>query len=127
MMRPYEVIGLALAPGAPIAADNVSSEGFEVETVSPDKFALDANFPNPFNPITNIRFQLPEAGNVELKIFNTLGQEIITLASGSYEAGVHTVTWNARDRYGNQVPSGLYIYRLTAGSFVQERKMMLLK
>lgn len=127
MMRPYEVIGPALVPGAPIAAANASSEGFEVETVTPDKFALEANFPNPFNPTTEIRFRLPEASNVELKVFNTLGQEVITLAQGAYETGIHSVVWNARDKYGNQVPSGLYIYRITAGNFVQERKMMLLK
>lgn len=128
MMRPYHVgpVPTSVAE-APIAVASASSEGYEVETVKPEKFALEANFPNPFNPSTEIRFQLPEAGNVELTVFNTLGQEVITLAQGTYEAGVHSVVWNARDKYGNQVPSGLYIYRITAGNFVQERKMMLLK
>ena len=126
MMRPFYVGTMTASANQLIAQDQTANTNVS-DIITPEKFALDANFPNPFNPITNIRFQLPEAGNVELKIFNTLGQEIITLASGSYEAGVHNVVWNARDRYGSQVPSGLYVYRLTAGNFVQERKMMLLK
>lgn len=93
----------------------------------PNDFGLMQNYPNPFNPETEIHFQLPQASNVVLKIYNTLGQEIVTLANGRYAAGAYDVRWNGRDSYGNSVPSGLYIYKLEAGEFSQAMKMTLLK
>jgi hypothetical protein len=93
----------------------------------PDKFALSQNYPNPFNPETRIDFQLPEANHVELKIYNTLGEEVLTLANEYFEAGFHGVKWDGTDNGLKSVPTGVYIYQLRAGSFMQVKKMMLLK
>ncbi len=91
------------------------------------RFILYPNYPNPFNPSTTIRYQLATDDRVSLKIYNTLGQEIRTLVSGRKEAGVHDVTWNGRDHAGHIVASGVYIYRLQAGSQVKSGKMILTK
>lgn len=94
----------------------------EVTTGLPTKFELFEAYPNPFNPSTKIDFALPSAATVSLKVFNLLGQEVATLAAGTMTAGRHTVTFNA-----NNLSSGVYIYRLTAGNFASVRKMILLK
>lgn len=93
----------------------------------PGSFALAQNYPNPFNPSTEIAFDLPAASNVELSIYNVLGQEVRTLLNASMEAGNHSVTWDGRDGRGSQVSSGVYFYRITAGSFNATKKMLLLK
>jgi len=94
----------------------------------PTEFVLSKNFPNPFNPATSIKFSLPVAGQVTLKIYNTLGQEIVTLLDGvEKQAGHSVVIWDGKDQLGRQVPSGIYLYRLTAGTAVLTRKMTLLK
>jgi hypothetical protein len=98
------------------------SKTIEVDFGAPKKFELTQNYPNPFNPSTTIRFNLPEAGNVKLIIYNILGQEIQTLVNEFKEAGVHTINFNA-----DNLNSGLYIYKLEAGSFIQTRKMTLVK
>ncbi len=91
------------------------------------ELALLQNYPNPFNPVTQIAFSLPEASTVTLKIFNMLGEEVRTLVSGQLAAGVHSYVWDARDNNGNQVTSGVYIYKLTTGSATLVKKMSLLR
>ena len=98
-----------------------------VKVVAPVNFSLSQNYPNPFNPETKISFQLPEPSHVEVKIFNTLGQEIRTLTDGQYEAGYHSVRWDGRDINGNAVSSEVYLYHLKAGSLTQVKKMSLLR
>lgn len=93
----------------------------------PAKMMLEQNYPNPFNPTTSIRFTLPEARHVVLKICNSRGQEIRTLADECHTAGFHTVRWDGRDNFGSQVASGLYLHRLEAGEVVATRKLMLAK
>jgi hypothetical protein len=93
----------------------------------PKAYALNQNYPNPFNPSTQISFDLPAAGRVELSVYNVLGQNVRTLASQDMEAGTHTVTWDGRSSGGTQVASGIYFYRLTAGSYSRTMKMMMLK
>ena len=88
----------------------------------PGEFALGQNFPNPFNPSTDIRFALPVASDVRLTVFNVIGQEIAVLADGMHSAGVYNATFDA-----SQLPAGVYFYRLEAGSFSDIRKMLLLK
>ncbi len=88
----------------------------------PTTFALEQNYPNPFNPTTTIRFGLLNAAFVTLKIFNLLGQEVATLVNEKREAGQHSVQWNARD-----LASGVYFYRLLAGSFLETKKLILIK
>ncbi|MFQ5605449.1 MAG: FlgD immunoglobulin-like domain containing protein, partial [bacterium] len=93
----------------------------------PSSFALKQNYPNPFNPSTIISYQLSAVSDVELTIYNQLGQEIRTLVNARKPAGTFQIEWNGRDRVGKQVASGVYLYRLKAGSFVQVRKMVLLR
>ncbi|MGB2960188.1 MAG: FlgD immunoglobulin-like domain containing protein, partial [Bacteroidota bacterium] len=85
------------------------------------------NFPNPFNPETQIAFALPEPAFVTLGIYNTLGEEIRHLSEGMFGPGVHSFVWDGNDDHGNPVPSGVYIYRLSTGSQTQVRKMSLVR
>ncbi|MEW5799089.1 MAG: FlgD immunoglobulin-like domain containing protein [Bacteroidota bacterium] len=93
----------------------------------PETYALQQNYPNPFNPTTTIEYQLPQAGFVELKVYDITGREVVTLMSQVQNAGSYRVLWNGNDTYGNKVSSGVYLYRLSAGTFTQIKKMMLLK
>lgn len=94
----------------------------EIDFKSPNTFSLHQNYPNPFNPSTNIEFSLPQTSNVELRVFDLTGREVVSLVSGVKTAGNHTVSFDA-----SQLSSGVYIYRLKAGEFVQTRKMLLIK
>lgn len=90
---------------------------------TPNAFSLDQNYPNPFNPTTNISFNLPNASNVTLAVYNLLGQRVATLINGkTMTNGVHSVAFDAR-----ALSSGVYIYRLEAGSFVSNKRMTLIK
>lgn len=93
-----------------------------VKVSVPNEFALEQNFPNPFNPSTTIEFAIPQASYVNLKVYNILGQEVKTLISGFKDAGAHTINFDAKE-----LNSGMYLYKLEAGSFTQVRKMLLLK
>ena len=93
----------------------------------PDRFHLNQNMPNPFNPSTVIGYQLPEAGLVRLAIYNLLGQEVRVLVNETKEAGSFTATWDGADSMGRRVASGVYLYRIRAGAFSASRRMLLLK
>jgi hypothetical protein len=93
----------------------------EIENI-PTNFSLAQNYPNPFNPSTTIQFSLPKSGEVTLKIYNLLGEEVKTLVNEFREIGNHSVQYNA-----NNLSSGIYFYRLQAGSFNQVKKMILIK
>ena len=93
----------------------------------PTQFALHENYPNPFNPSTTLRFDLPEVSDITLTIYNMLGQKVKTFNMQSTPAGYHSVTWNATNDYGEQVGAGVYLYQLRANQFVKTRKMVLLK
>jgi hypothetical protein len=93
----------------------------------PSVAALHGNFPNPFNPSTDIRFDLPAKSPVSLRIFDQRGHLVATLVDEVRDAGSQTVTWNGLDQQGRRVHSGVYIYRLEAGEFVATRKMTLVK
>jgi hypothetical protein len=107
---------------------DVASGSGEVPTV----YALEQNYPNPFNPYTTIKFSLPEQANVNLKIYNLLGQEVATLAEGEMPAAFHNVVWDGRNSAGAQVATGMYFYRIEATGVSGEKfnslkKLILLK
>jgi hypothetical protein len=99
----------------------------EEGSLLPEGFRLYQNYPNPFNPETEIRFDMPRAGEVELAVFNILGQEVRRLVAGDMAAGSHHVTWDGRDDAGQAVSSGIYFYRLKTGETSLRKKMVLLK
>ena len=99
----------------------------EVSTNKPGSLLLRQNFPNPFNPITTIRYNLPKANDVVLTIYNLLGQEIRTVVNERQGAGEKLVVWDGRDQFGNVVSSGIYIYRIQTGGFIKSRKMILVR
>jgi len=99
-------------------------EGTSVDDLTgmPVEFALSQNFPNPFNPTTSIRFDLPESGQVQLEVFNMMGQRVATLVNETRAAGSHSVTFDA-----SALSSGMYLYRLQAGNNTMMKKMTLIK
>lgn len=105
----------------------------ESNKIIPEKYYISYNYPNPFNPITTIKYDLPEDSFVKLRIFNLLGEEIRTLISGNENAGSKSTLWNGKDNKDNSVSSGMYIYYFSAKSlesdvdFHQTRKMVLLR
>jgi hypothetical protein len=92
-----------------------------------DGFELQQNYPNPFNPLTRINYQLAFPSHVEITVYNMLGQEIRKLVSRDQSSGTHQIQWNGKDEIGRDAASGVYIYKLVAGEFVQGRKMLLLR
>jgi len=107
---------------------NVGGVGVESEeSMIPEKFALYDNYPNPFNPTTQISIDLPEDAYTELTVWNIMGQQVATVYSGNLNAGRHSVTFNGRDVSGNMLSSGMYIYRVEAGKYNATKKMTLMK
>jgi len=95
--------------------------------VLPHEFVLGQNYPNPFNPVTTIEYRVPSRAQVSIEILNVLGQNIRTLVNETKSAGSYRIEWNGTDDEGRPVSTGAYLYRLTAGEFVQTRKMLLVK
>jgi hypothetical protein len=93
----------------------------------PEKFSLALNYPNPFNPETWIKYQLPTSAHVRLSIYNALGQEVRRLVDYSQPAAYHQVVWDGRDDAGNLLPTGVYFYRLEAEKFTAIKKMVMMK
>jgi hypothetical protein len=98
------------------------SDEIEVEVNGPLTFALEQNYPNPFNPTTTISYSLPLKSQVELAIYNALGESVMQLVNEEKSIGSYEVNFNATN-----LPSGIYFYRLKAGSFVETKKMVLLR
>ena len=92
-----------------------------------DNYKLINNYPNPFNPVTTLRYDLPENVHVNITIYDMLGRQIKNLINQTQDAGYRSVRWNATDDYGKPVSAGIYLYQIQAGEFVQTKKMVLLK
>ena len=90
-------------------------------------FAIEQNFPNPFNPVTTLRYNLPENGNVNITIYGMLGKKVKTLINQTQDAGYRSVIWDATNDYGKPVSAGIYLYQIQAGEYIQTKKMVLLK
>ena len=93
----------------------------------PEKAELMQNSPNPFNPSTSIKFFIPNQSDVTIKVYDLLGREVTTLLNKNVSEGFYIVFWNGKDKFGNNASSGVYLYRLTAGSFAESKKMILVK
>jgi hypothetical protein len=107
--------------------NTVTSEVVSDESLIPKQFALHNNYPNPFNPTTQIAVDLPEAAATEITVWNIIGQKVATLYSGDLNAGHHIVNFDGQDDNGQQLTSGMYLYRVTAGKYNAIKKMTLLK
>ncbi len=109
--------------------NEIISSGNEVLDIKPvpKEFALHNNYPNPFNPVTTINYDLAREGNVSLVVYDVMGREVIRLNDSFMPAGYHTIRWNARNQYGMEVSAGVYFYHIQAGEFVKTQKMILLK
>ena len=104
-----------------------TSEVDSDESLVPKQFALHNNYPNPFNPTTQIAVDLPEAAATEITVWNIIGQKVATLYSGDLNAGHHIVNFDGQDDNGQQLTSGMYLYRVTAGKYNATKKMTLMK
>ena len=122
---------LALADIPPIEEEVEEPVETAVETSDqasvPQAFSLAQNAPNPFNSNTVIRFALPQPSQVELAIYNLLGQPVAVLVQGPSAAGTFSVRWDGRDQAGHELTSGVYLYQLRAGEYREVRKLLLLR
>jgi hypothetical protein len=137
-LTPGETIDLSFSAEEPLS-DGMTRD-FVLKTVgyyiinyeeqfkfSTNEVALFNNFPNPFNPTTQISFSLPKTEKVTLGIYNLLGQRVITLLDKEMQAGSHTILWDGKNDRGEEVGSGVYFYRITIDKFSQTKKMLLLR
>jgi len=115
---------IRLVAGTP---DQVTLTVDEILAAIPEELSLDGNYPNPFNPITTIRFGLPEPQKVRITVINLLGQEITELVNGWHDIGRHEVVWRGQDHLGRPVASGMYFTVLSDGNKTVVQKMLLLK
>ena len=116
-----------------VTARSIENKDLEVSlsqgtgTLTPRVFNLNANYPNPFNPMTKISFSLPEAQNVRLNVYSLDGRLVAKLLNETRGPGLHEVVWTGRNDDGHAVASGVYFYRIDAGPYSQVRKMTLMK
>jgi hypothetical protein len=96
--------------------------GVEPPIISPNSFTLEQNYPNPFNPTTTISFSLPSKSFVSLKVFDVIGREVAIIVSEELSAGNYSRQWNATN-----LSSGIYFYRLQSGSYIETKKLVLLR
>ena len=109
-------------------ADEFSKAGIAGDEIQlPTEYALNGNYPNPFNPTTTISYDLPEASSVRLEVYDMMGRRVATLVNADQGAGSYETVWNARNDAGSPVASGVYIYRIQAGSFQAVQQMVLMK
>ena len=101
----------------------------EVDEEAPlaQKFEVYGNYPNPFNPSTQIKFATEKSSDVTITIYSILGQEVTVLQNGILNAGTYNISWFGTDHYGNKVPSGVYFYEVRSDNRIQKGKMLLLK
>jgi len=123
----FTITKSTVADGSPwISENSVSGDVFDEYATTPeavpDQFSLNQNYPNPFNPSTSISFTLPEVSQVRLTVFDVTGREVAVLVNGMRNAGTHSVTFDA-----SGLASGIYLYKLEAGSFSSIQKMVLMK
>ena len=97
------------------------------EEMIPDVYALHQNYPHPFNPVTTLRYDLPEDATVSIIIYDVMGRKVRSLINTTQSAGYRSIRWNATNDHGEPVSAGMYIYMIRAGNFIKTKKMVLLK
>ena len=117
-----QTIAAGVVPAGNVLYKGVGGEQVNWNFEVPAEFALEQNYPNPFNPSTVISFSIPSRANVSLRVFDAMGREVATLVSGELPAGNHSLQWN-----GTGLPSGVYFYRISAGSMTGTKKLILLR
>ena len=109
------------------ASLTLESLDIEINSTLPEGFTVHQNFPNPFNPVTTLSYQLPKDGNVQVVIYDMAGRIVKNLILEHQSAGHKTIKWNATNNNGQLVSAGLYIYKISTGYSKQSRKMLFLK
>ena len=124
-----DVLSASVYDGKIAWYENLSTVGIVNNDLSvvPVKLLLYNNYPNPFNPITTIQYDLPEQSYVTITIYDILGRQIKILFDQTQDAGYKTVIWNATNDYGKPMSAGVYLFQIRSGEFFQTRKMLLLK
>jgi hypothetical protein len=129
--RPYYWNHDALRANVEFILGNLFNEPYMPTGIEPEipraAMSLEQNHPNPFNPVTTIRFTLPSQGFVDMKVYDVSGRAVRTLVSEEMPAGEHRVLWDGRNNGGGPVASGVYFYRIVAGNQTATRKMVLLR
>jgi len=134
-MLSYEFVILEVnGAGCEFALDDIYWDGGGTVSIiegefgnAPTRFSWKNNYPNPFNPITTLHYNLPEQAHVTITIYNLMGREVTRLVNTTQKAGFKSVQWNAVDSFGNPVSAGVYLYLIQAGEYMQTNKMVLLK
>ena len=103
--------------------DNVSVD----KNIIPKEYMLEQNFPNPFNPSTEIKFSIPKSENVSLFIYDLLGNEVKKIVDSKLKEGQYKYKWSGENNLGDKISAGMYFYKIQAGSFIKTKKMILLK
>jgi predicted outer membrane repeat protein len=124
---PLDPDGSVADIGAYYHADPVEVEDGEDEPVLPRRFVITQNYPNPFNPVTTIEYSLPRQSHVSIEIYNVLGQRVRALVDREESTGSYTITWDGTTSLGQPAATGIYLYRIQAGEYVETKKMLLLK
>ena len=106
---------------------DASSLNIDQNTLIPNDYKLHSNYPNPFNPTTTIQFDIPKEINVELIVYDIMGNTVSELINTKLNPGYHKVLWNGTDNFGNYVSAGLYVYQIKAGDYINTQKMLFIK
>ena len=113
--------------GGTVSLVGLSKEPSDASGTLPQAYVLAQNYPNPFNPTTTISYSIKNPGQVELNIYNVLGQNVRTLVNEYQNAGTYSTCWNGRNDSGDEVATGIYFYRIKSGDFSQIKKMVMMK
>ena len=131
-MLSYEFVILEVnGASCQFALDDIYWSGggqiLSIPNTFPDRYLLMKNFPNPFNPITNIEYNVPENAMVNVTIYDMVGRKVKSLFNGYQDKGYKSITWNATNDRNESVPSGVYLYKIDSGKHQQTKKMLLVK
>jgi hypothetical protein len=111
----------------PVSGVGIMLARIELDAQLPHILVLYPNYPNPFNPVTTLRYDLPEQTHVNITVYDMLGRQVKTLINHTQDAGYRSVIWNATNDYGKPVSAGIYLYQIQAGDYISTKKMVLLK